>query len=119
MALDPCSITTLRENSACLDCLSVSDLEVVEAYLWAVLSGVREPTIAGVLASISCLTCLSKKQIIEAKIAVLFSVAKIQTPTLTLQYILNLMRCGKCATHRQVQAAILYYFCQYFNRDNQ
>ena len=66
-------------------------------------------TVAQILKSSSCFTCMSKKQMIQALVTIMGSSMLGESDT--VPEVIQKVKCLECASDKQLLAALLYLFC--------
>ena len=113
-----CSPSELLSINPCMACISTKDM-------WAVMLDVlryeynqdsrSELTLKQVLEDSACWMCTSKKQRLQAFVAVVAESAE----GLTEATVKADIKCLECASESQLQAAVMWLFCKYWNLSEQ
>lgn len=104
------------ETIPCLQCVSDSQLEMLRLYLWAALVGYTLPDdLQDILDASACNTCLSKTQMKRGELAMMaHAVAEI----VDLPTVVDAAKCLPCVQPQQIQAAVNWLECQYWQSLN-
>lgn len=109
-----CTPQALAEIAPCFRCLSETQLRMVFMFLWAILDGYDLPEDLDQLVEDSkCFTCLSQKQILEQKVAILADFLGATDLLSGQESVIEDMRCFPCLSQRQIDAAILFLICDF------
>lgn len=88
---------------------------MLQVLAYAIGSGFTLPRdLDSLLQSSGCLSCLSKKQKLEAETKILLFQAGALTST-DPETAIEMLKCFPCLNAGQVHALLLYLKCQYFN----
>lgn len=109
-----CTPANLMDTYPCLKCMSKSDLRLMLLWLMTYLSS-YDLSEAGALDQLledsACFTCLSDKQRLQAMVAV---IGDAFGKEFTSETFLADTKCLRCLKPGQVDAAIVYLLCQWF-----
>ena len=113
-----CSPSELLAQTPCLRCLSQKELWAILLYLsiynfneecrWQVE---EKMTVAKALKEGACWNCTTKTQRLQALVSLL---ANSFGEEITPAFVRNQIKCLECASETQIQAAVMYMFCQWW-----
>lgn len=112
-----CTPDDLLAQTPCFHCLSVTQLRMVELFLWATKAGYTLPDdLDDLLRDSACWNCtdVGDKRRLEGRVA---SLANSMTEQLgAIADIIEAMKCIPCIKLGQLDSAITYAFCQAMNQ---
>ena len=104
----PTPASGLLNAKPCLMCLSEKELKAIIVHAMRTVAGL---TLAQTNLNASCYGCLSKKQML----AILTELITNQlVPGVSVHDLLKEVRCSACGSEKQIEAAMLYLFSNYF-----
>lgn len=105
-----CTPSQRLKNFPCLACLSDSELDAAFVVALAISAGYTMPSGTNqLLTDSACFTCLTEKQ---KKKALVSAYLEKYAPTITAADLRNRMKCLRCASPKQIKAAISFLTCK-------
>lgn len=100
--------SALKNQMACLNCVSEKRLKAIIVYTMRTSAGLTLPQL---VANSSCFMCMSKKDMLVALTAMIVNQL---TPGMTGRDLAALVPCKICDSEKQLDSMMLFLFANYF-----
>ena len=110
LPLATCTPNSLLKLAPCLACLSDHELLALLVYAMAQESSTYANSTANVVKDSNCLTCMSKKQLLQAMVSLIgFEFLR----GMSVATARNKIKCLTCLSDHRLEAAFVYLLCDY------